>query len=266
MNSITKRVLTAAGLIPIVLALVFWAPAWLFLIGLAPVVYLSLWEYLELVGRIGPSPTRLPVYGLGLLLLALGLFFPGQLLPGLLGSGILLLTAESLQRPVLAEILPTSAAGVLGLVYISLPLSLALILHEHEKGTWILLYLLLLVWTGDIAAYFVGKAIGRHKLAPAISPGKTVEGTAGSLLATAGVGFWLFRLWFPEFGVVHAIILPITVNVLAQAGDLAESALKRGAGVKDSSSLLPGHGGVLDRIDSLLFAIPAIWYYWSWLR
>ncbi len=265
MNSLTRRVLTAAALIPIVLGLILFAPGWLFLLGLAPVVYLGLWEYLELVGRIGPSRSRLPVYGIGLALLVVGYMIPSQLLAGVIASALLLLTFEMLQRPALAELLPASAAGILGVLYVAAPLTLALRLHATEKGPWILLLLLLLVWAGDIAAYFVGRAIGRHKLAPKISPGKTIEGTVASLLAAMGLGYWLFRLWFPEHRMLHALFFPLCVNVLAQIGDLAESALKRGADVKDSSSLLPGHGGVLDRIDSLLFAIPAAWYYWSWL-
>ena len=266
MNPLAKRILTAAPLIPLVLALILWAPGWLFLISLTPVVYLGLWEYLELVARIGSSPTRLPVYALGLLLLGLGFLAPGYLLPALIGSGLLLIIIELLQRPALAELLPASAAGMLGLLYIAIPLALASGVREQGSGPLILVFTLLLVWTGDTAAYFVGRAVGRHKLAPRISPGKTIEGAVGSVLATVGVGFWLFRLWFSPHPMVHAIALPLGINVLAQLGDLAESALKRGAGVKDSSGLLPGHGGLLDRIDSLLFAIPTVWYYWGWLR
>jgi phosphatidate cytidylyltransferase len=129
----------------------------------------------------------------------------------------------------------------------------------------VLLYGLILVWVGDSAAYFGGRALGRHQLAPTLSPGKTWEGTVISLLVTVGFGFWLFCTWFDAAGahVLHAALLPLVVNLAAQLGDLAESALKRGAGVKDSSNLLPGHGGFLDRADALLFALPALWYYWQ---
>jgi phosphatidate cytidylyltransferase len=120
--------------------------------------------------------------------------------------------------------------------------------RASDQGSWILIYLLILVWVGDTAAYFIGRAIGRRKLARTISPGKTIEGTVGSLALTVAVGYWLFHAWFPGVpsAAIHAVLLPLVVNAAAQLGDLAESGLKRGAGVKDSSTLLPGHGGMLD--------------------
>ncbi len=164
-----------------------------------------------------------------------------------------------------------------------------LVLIPLFRATWIgslyLLYLMLLVWCGDIAAYYVGRAIGKHKLAPRISPGKTWEGAVASVVGAVIVGLLLFHYinpiasglrsahlltgrtyWFgsPIPATQPLILAPvwfvalfaICVNVAAQLGDLVESALKRGAGVKDSGTLLPGHGGVLDRIDALLFALP----------
>src|SRR5262249_37993583 len=147
-------------------------------------------------------------------------------------------------------------------------------------GPLYLLFLMLLVWVGDVAAYYVGRAFGRHKLAPRVSPGKTWEGSAASVLCAVIVGLLLFHRINPIAAFLSSVHLlssqkltscsspflaaPIwfvvafaaAVNVAAQVGDLVESALKRGAGVKDSGSLLPGHGGVLDRIDALLFALP----------
>lgn len=265
MSSFLKRVLTAAVLIPAVLALVFWAPGWLFLLGLAPVLLLALWEYLELASRFGASSTRLPVYLSGLLMLAAGLYWPDQMLAIVAGTTLLSATLELFRRPALSELLPAVGASILGVLYVALPLALAVSLRDGQRGTWVITYVLLLVWAGDTAAYLAGRALGRHKLAPAISPGKTVEGTVASALVTVGIGFWLARTWFPFIAVVHAVALPLCINIFAQAGDLVESGLKRGAGVKDSSNFLPGHGGLLDRIDSLLFAFPAVWYYWHWI-
>src|SRR5262249_19863254 len=147
------------------------------------------------------------------------------------------------------------------------------------------LYLLLVVWAGDIFAYFVGKSIGRHLMAPRVSPKKTWEGAAASVIASVAVGWLLFKYSLPIssallsagliqrrdglFGLEQpamgpVIVLSIVLNVAAQLGDLVESLIKRGAGVKDSGGLLPGHGGMLDRIDALLFAAPVLWYYVAW--
>ena len=265
MGSTLKRILTAAVLIPLVVALVLWAPGWLFALAVLPFVWLALWEYLELAGRTGPVPTRWTLYLLSLGLLLAAWLTPGQLLAVLVGAVLVVLGVELFRGPALVELLPTASAGLFGLFYTTVPFALMIELRDSGQSRRIILYALLLIWIGDTAAYFAGRAVGRHKLAPTISPGKTVEGSVASLVATLGIGFWLFRLWFPSFAVAHAILLPLSVNLLAQVGDLAESALKRGAGVKDSSTVLPGHGGMLDRIDSLLFALPGVWYYWNWL-
>jgi phosphatidate cytidylyltransferase len=158
-------------------------------------------------------------------------------------------------------------------------------LRQQWAGAFYLLYLLLVVWAGDIFAYFVGKSVGRHLMAPRISPKKTWEGAAASLVASVGVGWLLFHYalplssWLLRAGLIERrdgifgleqpamgpiIVLTIVLNVAAQLGDLVESLIKRGAGVKDSGAILPGHGGMLDRIDALLFAAPVLWYYAAW--
>jgi phosphatidate cytidylyltransferase len=145
------------------------------------------------------------------------------------------------------------------------------LIGAQEGGPSLLLLLLLVVWSGDTAAFYVGKSIGRRKLAPNLSPNKTWEGTAasiaGSLVITSVLiqlakyltGRGIDLLAYPG-SVWSWLVLAIVLNVAAQLGDLAESALKRGAGVKDSGTLLPGHGGVLDRIDALLLAAPVLLY------
>jgi phosphatidate cytidylyltransferase len=157
----------------------------------------------------------------------------------------------------------------IGFTLISLP---ALRENPEGNGPSLVAFLLCAVWAGDTAAYYVGRAWGRHKMAPTLSPNKTWEGAigsmAGSLLST-GILLGLSQLlqmwdvgWLSYSGGRwwYWLGLTVVVNVAAQVGDLAESALKRSAGVKDSGSLLPGHGGVLDRIDALLLAAPALWY------
>jgi phosphatidate cytidylyltransferase len=260
-----KRILIGVLLIPAVAALVLLAPWWLFPLGLLPFVLLCLWEYLELAGRLGATPSRLSVYLLALGLLAIAVWRPAHLFPALLGAGLALFLLGLFRPQMTAEVFWTATTGVFGLFYIATPFALAVELRAQPGGDWALMFGLILIWTADTAAYFGGKLLGRHKLASTISPGKTIEGTVISLLATGTAAYFLFRAWFPGFSEAHGVLLGIIVNVIGQLGDLAESALKRGAGVKDSSSLLPGHGGMLDRLDSLLFALPALWYYWSLL-
>ena len=158
-------------------------------------------------------------------------------------------------------------------------------LRRQWAGAFLLLYLLLVVWAGDIFAYFIGRSLGRHRMAPRISPKKTWEGATASMVASLGVGGALLYFATPVcttllqwgliqrrdgmFGLERPALLPIliltaTLNVAAQLGDLVESLLKRGAGVKDSGTILPGHGGMLDRIDALLFAAPVLWVWAAW--
>ena len=168
-----------------------------------------------------------------------------------------------------------------------------MVMRHDEIQSFLVIFILLASWAGDTAAYYAGRAFGRHKLAPVVSPNKTWEGSIASVIATVLAAFVLFHFhpqissWFsnPQNGSglfaypsrsfqVHAsatgpamvpwwhvVFLGMVTNVATQFGDLFESAIKRGAQVKDSGSLLPGHGGMLDRIDALLFAIPAVWYY-----
>lgn len=180
---------------------------------------------------------------------------------------------------------PAAAASVFAFTYVALPLGMLVQLRQQWAGAFYLLYLLLVVWAGDIFAYFVGKSIGRHLMAPRISPKKTWEGAIASLVASVAVGGFLFRYALPLscallraglierrdgiFGLEQPamgpiILLTIVLNVAAQLGDLVESLIKRGAGAKDSGAILPGHGGMLDRIDALLFAAPVLWYYAAW--
>lgn len=170
------------------------------------------------------------------------------------------------------RMLPDATISIFCLFYTGLTLVALPALREQANGPSLLLYLLLVVWAGDIAAYYVGRAWGQHKLAVRISPNKTWEGSiasvAGSMLVAAGLvgladllaGGNFAVLFYADESVWYWVGLAVLVNVAAQLGDLAESALKRSAGVKDSGSLLPGHGGVLDRIDALLVAAPVLWY------
>jgi phosphatidate cytidylyltransferase len=127
------------------------------------------------------------------------------------------------------------------------------------------LFALAVNWVGDVAAFYVGRSIGKHKLAPRISPAKSWEGALASLVAAVIFGYAFFRYVQPAIALAHMLALSVIANAVGQIGDLAESAIKRGAGVKDSSTLLPGHGGFLDRLDSSLFTMPVVYYYLAYV-
>jgi phosphatidate cytidylyltransferase len=267
-----KRVLTAVILIPVVMVLVFLGPRWqwLFTLAVAAVSMLAGWEYLGLAEHGGAKPPRIAVLG-SILALFIGAYLWPDQIPSVLGFLSLgLLVYCTFLRPV-AQVMADASASIFCLFYVGLTLTTLPALREESNGPSLLLFLLCVVWAGDIAALYVGRAWGRHKLASTLSPNKTWEGAigslvgsvlaAGGLLALAG---WLesmnsAKLSYPE-EVWYWLVLAVLVNLAAQVGDLAESALKRSVGVKDSGSLLPGHGGVLDRIDALLLAAPVLWY------
>jgi|ERR1041384_1679062 phosphatidate cytidylyltransferase len=297
-----KRVLTAAVLIPVVLAIVFKAPLWLFALVVAGIIVLALHEYLGISEAAGIKPARWLVYVAGVF----PIFFllcstvvknlsthsrhfwyyspEGMLLTAWWRVALLapvIFGVTLIFRKQMTQGLASVAASMLGIIYIGASLSLLIALRWDYAQAVLVVFILFSVWAGDIAAYYVGRNFGRYKLAPAVSPNKSWEGAIASVVASIGVAFLVFHYgrsiteWFsftgmflwdapgPRFPVnpIHTLIVGALANVAAQCGDLFESALKRGAGVKDSGALLPGHGGILDRIDALLFAIPVVWYY-----
>ena len=148
-----------------------------------------------------------------------------------------------------------------GLLYITAPSLLAVVIYSLKKGEWILFFILAVVWIGDTGAYLIGSTLGRHKLYPAVSPKKTVEGSIGALIFSALTSLILTAYLVTELSLIDALLLGPGISVIVQLGDLGESMIKRRAGVKDSGTVFPGHGGMLDRIDSLLFAIPFVYFY-----
>jgi phosphatidate cytidylyltransferase len=280
-----KRILTAAVLIPIVLVLVFLGPRWqwLFTLAVAAVAALAGWEYMDLSRRCGANPPRIATMLALLALFAVDFEWP-DLTPALFGIlGLGLLVYCTFFKPV-EETIADASASIFCLLYTGLTLIALPTLREQANGPSLVAFLLFVVWAGDTAAYYAGRAWGRHKMAPSLSPGKTWEGAiasvAGSVVIAAvlvslatvmqepsnsAIVSWLERV-FPSAVLAYPdeiwywVGLAAVINVAGQVGDLAESALKRSAGVKDSGNLLPGHGGVLDRIDALLLAGPVLWY------
>jgi phosphatidate cytidylyltransferase len=292
-----KRILTAVLLVPLVLAAVFWLPIWIFSLVVGIVALITTHEFLNIAEAGGLQPFRLLTF---FFVAALFVSFPltanehvnvpvyGQMilavpLSPMLGLAATLVAsffalAFGMRREDLATVLPGAAVSVFAIPYVALTLGSLVLLRDLRYGVWLLLYLFAVVWSGDILAFYVGRAIGRHLMAPRISPKKTWEGAVASLVASIAVGVlmfiyqpaitnWLATIKAMQRGSLqaplwwHAVVLSAVINMVAQTGDLAESLMKRGAGVKDSGTLLPGHGGMLDRIDALLFAAPVLWYY-----
>ncbi len=283
-----KRVATAVVLIPCVVGLVLWGSTAVVAMGMALVTLLALFEFFALGDAIGHRAYRFwtATCALGLVYvqwleaigptheLAGGLTLQGPVLrylgvrPAiqdvlfvfLVGVAALTLCTK---RPKV-EALPAAGISCSGLLLVALPLTYAIPLHGISRvGPILLMFVMVITWVGDTAAYFVGRSVGKHPLAPVLSPKKTWEGTVASILGALLVAV-LFRKWL-IVPLPHLLAMATVGNIAGQAGDLLESAYKRSAGVKDSGSLLPGHGGVLDRIDALILAIPVVWYYWIWI-
>jgi len=265
-----KRILTAAVLIPLVIALLFLGPDWLLTAVVGGVAMLAAWEYLGIAKATGAEPQRIPILLAVALLFLVSLYWPDKIPVTLGASSLALFVVCSFASPI-ERILRDAAAAVFCLIYTGFTLISLPALRGSEDGKSVVVFLLCAVWAGDIVALYVGRSLGRHKLAPRLSPNKTWEGSVGSLagsllvtgllilLAAQLIRRDIFVLNYPG-SVVHWMVLALIVNVAAQVGDLAESGLKRSADVKDSGTLLPGHGGVLDRIDALLLAAPVLWY------
>jgi phosphatidate cytidylyltransferase len=264
-----KRILTAAVLIVAVFALIFYGQLWMLTLAAGLVAELAAYEYLTLANAGG---TRIPAWWMAAstaLLFLVTYYRPTEAqLPMLSALALVLLTWVGFREP-FERVLPDAALGLFGLVYVGYPLTLLPMIWMRDDGRPLLLFLMVCVWAGDIAALYVGRSFGRHKLSR-LSPNKSWEGSVasvvGSLLAGLGVVYVGEFLSVRGNTVLHimqpvwqSIVLAVIINVAAQLGDLLESAIKRGAGVKDSGTMLPGHGGILDRIDALLLAAPVLW-------
>jgi len=269
---------------PIAIAIVLFTPTWAVAIVVAIVTVLALWEYFALGEAIGHRAYRFWTIFSALLLLFLQLTdcfnylyiepnygtvvsigshklgFPPSiswaLFTFILGLAVLTLFTR---RP-LVESLPSAGISSSGLLLVAFPLSFAVRLHGLPQfGPRLLLFALAIIWASDTLAYFAGRAFGKHPLAPHISPKKTWEGSIAGMLGSLLIAY-AFHFWL-TVPLPHLFAMAVLGNLAGQMGDLLESACKRSAGVKDSGGLLPGHGGILDRIDALILCIPVIWYY-----
>lgn len=257
-----KRVLTAALLLPVVIFFVLKAPPLYFFSLLSLIILLGLTELFTMLSRQQQVCYPLPGLILGELL-ALAFFLEKrewiQLV--LTATPITLLVSQLFSRRDFWESTQGISNTLFAILYVSWSLSHFLPLRELEDGRGYVFFVLWVIWFGDTAAYYVGRSWGRHPLAGRISPKKTVEGAVGGL-GGGLLGAWIAHTWFlGSWSAIHCLLVGLALNALGQLGDLGESLIKRGLEAKDSGSLLPGHGGMLDRVDSLLFAAPAMYYY-----
>lgn len=292
-----KRVATAGVLIPVVLLLVLKAPLYVMAIVSGGVALLAIAEFLKLAAHYGVQPMSWPTYGYVVLFFLFVIAATANRVPlvettsmiyGLALASALapfIFLTIAMRRTDLATGYPAAAASSFAFAYIAIPMALLVQIRQQPAGAILVVYTLLVVWSGDIFAYFVGKAIGRHRMSPEISPKKTWEGAAASVVASVVIGTLWFQhgatisTFFLQSGLIERrdgmfglqqppllviVVLSAIVNIAAQLGDLVESLLKRGAGVKDSGAILPGHGGMLDRIDAMLFAVPMVWAWSAW--
>jgi len=273
-----KRILTAIVLILAVFALIFFGQLWMITLFAAIIAELAAYEYLQLAAvgaETHGAKLRIPFWWMSFAT-ALAFVvtlpnFPVEAQLPVLSALTLALFAWNGFRSPLIQVLPDTAQGIFGLIYIAYPLTLIPLLWKKEDGTALVIFLMVCVWVGDIAALYIGRAFGKHKLAPRLSPGKTWEGSAASIAGSVIAAFLVIYIGdvLTARGnlILHtsqpmwqSLLLAAVLNIAAQLGDLLESAIKRGAGVKDSGSMLPGHGGMLDRIDALLLAAPVLWF------
>ncbi len=257
------RLLTASVLLPAVAALVVFAPGWFFTIFIATAAIWGLYEVAAMTGAL--HMVAIPLFAIVGGVPLFGLLYGGDmgwLVPVLV---ILMMLALVVAR-VASGGVPRAFRGprlvFIGAAYVGVLFPYFALLRNGPGGIGMLLLVILLAVVSDSSAYFVGIYLGRTKLAPNVSPNKTVEGAAGGLVATMAAGLLLFQMRGGTWSMGSALLFSAMISLLAQLGDLASSAFKRTAGVKDSGWIFPGHGGLLDRTCSLVFAV-VFAYYWS---
>ena len=257
-----RRVYAALVFFPCFYVLLQYLPPLAFSGFVAAGVLLAQYEYYRFHFPERVSPTIGLGLGLGLLVTA------GFAIPGLLSDTasisfivIAVLLSQLLAGRELKTGLLDTAVVAFGVFYVAWLLGHLILLRRLDDGIYLIFFLFLVTWANDTAAYYLGTLWGRHPMAPRLSPRKTWEGVVGGLLGSVAAAF-ACRVWFLEsLSAADALLIGLLVGIAAPLGDLCESVLKRSAGVKDSGVLIPGHGGILDRVDSLIFTTPVFYYY-----
>lgn len=271
-----KRILTATVALPILLYTVWNDIPYFFALLTAIAVLLGLQEFYNLASKLELRPQTILGYLAGTGVVACFTFRRVDLIIAVMAAlAIVTLAIEVFRAEDVNKVLPSVAATVFGVVYVALLAGFLVGVRMipdtattpvvSQLAAKLMTTFFAMVMMTDTGAYYTGRTLGRHKLAPKVSPGKTIEGSIGGFITAAVAGIICKYAFFPEAPIAHIAILGAIIGIVSQIGDLAESLLKRGSGVKDSGAIFPGHGGMLDRVDSLLFCAPILYYYAEWI-
>ena len=256
-----RRIYTILVLAPLVYAIIRYLPPLAFSGVLVLAGAIALFEFYRLCFSDRSHSWLIGIGLTGFAALILGTHWPDIIVPTLLATLVCIISVPLLSRSPLEQSLRDGAMTLFGVLYLGLTLGTLSMTRLLPLGEWLIFFLLLVTWASDTGAYIVGTLYGRHRLAPTISPKKTVEGLVGGLIAAIIAGY-AARWWFlPDLSGLDCLILATLLTISGLWGDLTESAMKRSVGMKDSGGILPGHGGMLDRLDSLLFTAPVFYYY-----
>ncbi len=256
------RLATAAVAIPLLLAIIFAGPPLAMSVLIFVLGSIAVAEYMSMAFADRPQERRLGIgCGVALLLVATASSAPGLALTAAFAACIGVLMAAVVLRPVDMERgLRDCSMSWLGIAYVAILAHFVWLRHLPDGSYWVA-FLVANGMASDTGAYFAGRSFGSRKLLPRVSPGKTVEGAIGNLVAAALIGWLAQAFVFPDLSLLELVFLAVVLAAVGQLGDLCESVIKRAFGSKESGSIFPGHGGVLDRIDSLLFPVAILYYY-----
>ncbi len=259
------RLLTAVLALPPLIGLLAYAPSWLFSALIFAFTTLGLYEYFAFLGAQFAFASVLGMTW-GMVIAGTLLVTDATMLNAVMMGGLFLVLVASLSEKNPQHGIQRVGATLLGVMYVGFLVPHLALLRQMPDGIGWIFFVFLVAMLGDTAGYAVGRTWGKIKLIPHISPGKTVEGSLGSVLGNLSGALCAWLWFFPQRSSLEFVCLGLVAGVLAQVGDLCESAIKRAFGAKDSGRLLPGHGGILDRLDSLLFPAAFIYYYERLLR
>jgi len=261
------RLLTAIIALPLIVYAVWSSQPYVFYAIVAVAILAAVHELFFIAERAGAPPFRIVGYVASAAMLVMtAIASPEANVAVFVATTIVLMLMTLTRVGEKTRILVSAGATLLAILYVAFLGSYLVAVRSIAApgmGAKLLTLLLAIVMVGDSAAYYTGRSLGRHKLAPRVSPGKTVEGSIGGLVGSVAAAIASRYIYFPELPIVDASVLGVVVGVVGQIGDLVESLLKRGSNVKDAASILPGHGGFLDRLDSILLNAPIIYYYYA---